>query len=304
MLIALDHIIIGVHNLKHAAAIFSEKLGLITSGGGNHPNGGTANRIIVIDDTYLELIAIHTPEEAQISMLERLSKGEGYLNFVVGSNNIAMDSQAMQQRGVQVLGPNPGELKSGDGNVRGWLRTDIERPEMAQHYPFIIQHDSSGEERRKRLAGGQLPPTHPLGIQRVRSTTIAVADLQEATQRFQQIYGIQPTAPQAEAGWGAHVVSFQLAMQTQSFELAAPLTPNLSDTNEQTQFPETGALAAHLQHFGESLCRITLEVENLAATRHYLDTQKIRYTEVNDEQPTLWIQSDQTNQATIVLLES
>ena len=35
-----------------------------------------------------------------------------------------------------------------DGKTRGWSRIDVERPDLTQHYPFIIQHDSTGEERR------------------------------------------------------------------------------------------------------------------------------------------------------------
>src|SRR5690242_18277773 len=78
MLTALDHIIIGANNLEDATRIFSDNLGLIVSGGGIHPSGGTANRIIVIGDTYLELITVRTPTEAQQSLLERLDKGDGY----------------------------------------------------------------------------------------------------------------------------------------------------------------------------------------------------------------------------------
>ncbi|MBO0781759.1 MAG: VOC family protein, partial [Ktedonobacteraceae bacterium] len=101
MFIGLDHIIIGVNNLEQATEIFGRDLGLIASGGGVHPRGGTANRIIVIGDTYLELITVHEPEEAQKSLVERLAKGDGYLNFVLGSNDLELDCAAMRERGVQ-----------------------------------------------------------------------------------------------------------------------------------------------------------------------------------------------------------
>ncbi|HBE24642.1 MAG TPA: hypothetical protein DDW33_03015, partial [Ktedonobacter sp.] len=65
MLTALDHIIIGVNDIAQATTVFSQKLGLAISGGGIHPTGGTANRIIIVGDTYLELITIRAPEEAQ-----------------------------------------------------------------------------------------------------------------------------------------------------------------------------------------------------------------------------------------------
>ena len=46
------------------------------------------------------------PAEAQQSMLNRLAKGDGYLNFVLSSNDIEADSAAMRQRGVAIIGPN------------------------------------------------------------------------------------------------------------------------------------------------------------------------------------------------------
>src|SRR5215471_663307 len=138
MLTEIDHIIIGVNDLKRAKQVFSQKLGLAVSGGGIHPVGGTANRIIVIGDTYLELITVRTPAEAQQSMLDRLSKGEGYLNFVLASDDIETDSAALLRWGVPIIGPTPGQLKAPNGRTRGWTRADIERPDLLQHYPFLI----------------------------------------------------------------------------------------------------------------------------------------------------------------------
>src|SRR5213078_1490423 len=128
---------------------------------GIHPSGGTANRIIVIGDTYLELITVRTPGEAQQSMLDRLAKGEGYLNFALSSNDIEADSKAMLSRGVFMIGRKQGQLRSADVRVRRGYRIDVERPELTQRYPFLIQHDSMGEERRFRLAGWASPPEHP-----------------------------------------------------------------------------------------------------------------------------------------------
>src|SRR5436305_8112434 len=193
MLTGLDHIIIGVNDLEQATTIFSQKLGLAASGGGIHPSGGTANRIIVIGDTYLELISVRTPVEAKQSILDRLAKGEGYLNFALSSNDIEADSKAMLSRSVSIIGPKQGQLRSADGRIRRWSRADVERPDLTQRYPFLIQHDSTGEERRFRLAGWAQPPAHPLGAIKVLSTSIAVADLAEAARRFQHIYGLQPS---------------------------------------------------------------------------------------------------------------
>ncbi len=306
MLQALDHIIIGVHDLAQAETIFTQKLGLAVSGGGIHPSGGTANRIIVIGDIYIELITVRAPEEAQPSMLERLAKGDGYLNFVLSSNDITADSAAMTERGVTIIGPKAGQLTAHTG-TRGWSRTDVERPDLTQHYPFIIQHDSSGEERRFRLAGWTQPPSHPLGAIKVISTTIAVDNLAEATPHFQHIYGLQPSPTfTGEADtWDAMLVAFPLGSSNQSFELAEPLPLSAEALSSTELNPEPGALSSYLRTFGESLCRITLAVENLAHSRRFLDEQQVTYTfeALHQHHPVLWIHPQDACGATIVLHE-
>ncbi|GAC1463009.1 MAG: hypothetical protein PVS3B3_18990 [Ktedonobacteraceae bacterium] len=308
MLTGLDHIIIGVRDLDVATEIFRDKLGLMPSGGGVHATGGTANRIIVIGDTYLELIVVHTPAEAQTSIVERLVNGEGYLNFVLSSNDMQADSEAMKARGVSLVGPEKGALKAGDGRTRAWSRTNIERPDLTQHYPFLIQHDSTGEERRSRLAGWTTPPRHPLGVTKVLSTTLAVADLDEATQRFAHIYGLQASeqfSGEADA-WDAILVAFRFDESAQSFELATPLPTFLDPAGDVTYLPEPGALTQHLQQYGESLCRMTLAVENLTASRRYLDAHNVTYTykeHPDYPRPILWIAPDQACGASIVLHE-
>src|SRR5258707_12855927 len=97
MLTAIDHIIIGVNDLERATAIFGQRLGLAVSGGGIHPSGGTANRIIVVGDTYLELITVRAPAEAEQSLLERVGKGEGFLNFLLASNDIEAERRGLNQ---------------------------------------------------------------------------------------------------------------------------------------------------------------------------------------------------------------
>jgi catechol 2,3-dioxygenase-like lactoylglutathione lyase family enzyme len=305
MLVGLDHIIIGVHNLAEATRIFSERLGLAVSGGGIHPTGGTENRIIVIGDTYLELIAVREQDEAQPGMLNRLAKGEGYLNCALASDDIEADSMAMARRGVKVIGPTAGLLRAVDGRSRGWSRADIERPDLAQRYPFIIQHDSTGQERRTRLAGWVAPPEHPLGVTKVLSTTIAVADLKEAKQRFQHIYGLQPSDEYTgEAdGWDAMLISFLLKEQMQGLELATPIPGIIDPVEGAPMIPQAGGLAWHLRQFGESLCRMTLAVETLAASRRYLDEHGVISIYRGGSQPRLWILPDQACGAAIVLHE-
>jgi hypothetical protein len=237
-----------------------------------------------------------------------LAKGDGYLNFVLTSNDIEADTAAMRSRGVPVLGPNAGRLNTASGQFRAWSRTDVERPDLTQHYPFLIQHDSTGKERRSRLAGWTTPPEHPLGVSKVLSTTIAVEDLGAATQRFQHIYGLPPSeqfSGEVDA-WDAILVSFLLHPNQQSFELATPV-PALIDAPEGVEhLPQPGSLTRYLQTFGESLCRITLAVENLEASRRYLDEHEVTYIykeNTENRHPVLWIHPEEACGAAIVLHE-
>lgn len=301
MLTGIDHVIIGVNNLEQATTTFSQKLGLTPSGGGKHPTGGTSNRIIVIGDTYLELITMHAPEEAQPSMRERLAKGDGYLNCAFASDTIVADSEAMRQRHITIIGPHKGKLIEADGRSRSWTRIDIERHDLTQRHPFIIQHDSAGEERRFKLAGWRTPPRHPLSATKVISATIAVPDLIEATARFRRIYNLIASDVAAGTGqrWNARISAFLLGESGQSLELAMPMDSSL----REGQFPEPGALEHYLRQFGESLCRMTLGVENMTAARRYLDTQQVAYTSFEESHTELWIHPNQACGAAIVLRE-
>lgn len=296
MLTSLDHIIIGVRDLESAARIFGHNLGLLPSGGGIHPIGGTANRIVVIGDTYLELITVCKPDEAQESIRRRLDEGEGYLNCVFSSSDLEADSRAIRERGVTLIGPVAGSLRSADGRERAWKRVDVERPDLTQRYPFIIQHDSAGEERRRRLAGWSTPPVHPLGASKVHSVTLAVENLAEASRRFARIYGLQASESfsAASQGMGAQVVSFSLDQSGQAFELAAPA---LEDKGPN-------ALRDHLERFGESLYRVTLLVDDLAQASRYLDEHAVSYTSIESAQPLLWIDASHSCGAPIVLQQA
>ena len=238
-------------------------------------------------------------------MLDRLAKGDGYLNFVLASNDIYADSQAMVERGISIVGPNAGELRSADNRWRGWVRTDIERHDLTQHYPFIIQHDSTGEERRRRLAGWTPPPQHPLGATRILSTTLVVTNLAEATARFQHIYGLTPSTPYSGEtdSWDAMLVSFPLGNGEQSIELATPLPADIDPVEEAGHLPERGALRKYLQTFGESLCRITLAVADLAEARRYLDSHQVTYTYQDKPRSELWIHPDHACGASMVLYQ-
>ena len=54
----LDHVLIAVTDLEAAARDFESRHGLASVDGGRHRDFGTANRIIPLGSTYLELVAV------------------------------------------------------------------------------------------------------------------------------------------------------------------------------------------------------------------------------------------------------
>ena len=99
------------------------------------------------------------------------------------------------------------------------------------------------------------------------------------------------------------LVSFALSQSGQHFELAVPLPLSVDQDVDIEHLPGSGALARHLQQFGESLCRMTLAVESLAASRRYLDEHEVTYTLREGVHPVLWIHPDYACGASIVLHE-
>ena len=56
--VELDHVLIAVTELESAGEAFEERFGLASVEGGRHPAWGTANRIVPLGSSYLELVGV------------------------------------------------------------------------------------------------------------------------------------------------------------------------------------------------------------------------------------------------------
>jgi hypothetical protein len=56
--VELDHVLLAVTDLAAAGRELQARYGLASVEGGRHPDWGTANRIVPLGDSYLELIAV------------------------------------------------------------------------------------------------------------------------------------------------------------------------------------------------------------------------------------------------------
>ena len=67
----LDHVLIAVADLEAAGGEIEDSHGLASIEGGRHPSWGTANRIVPLGDSYLELIAVVDAAKAAESAFGR-----------------------------------------------------------------------------------------------------------------------------------------------------------------------------------------------------------------------------------------
>ena len=66
----LDHVLIAVADVAAAARELEARHGLTSIKGGRHPGYGTANRIVPLGDSYLELVTVADESEAAESVRE------------------------------------------------------------------------------------------------------------------------------------------------------------------------------------------------------------------------------------------
>jgi hypothetical protein len=135
-LVELDHVLIAVGDLEDAAQRLEAHHGLESLEGGRHKGLGTANRIVPLGDTYLELVAVVDEAEAAASVF----------GSWVASNEIPRllgwcvrtgDLDAVAGRlGLTIAN---GSRVRGDGTVVRWRMAGLEQSANEPSLPFFIE---------------------------------------------------------------------------------------------------------------------------------------------------------------------
>lgn len=246
----IDHVILAVQNLDLAAASYSQTLGLHVSGSGTHPAFGTINRIVVLGDDYIELISLQRDVPAHGWLAEMLASGhQGCAGFALAADDPQAAAASMRERGLSVEGPSPGRLDTGDRYSRGWEVVRMLQPPI-EGLPFLIRHESAGEERRQLLGGNVGLAPHSLGATRIAAITIAVPDMQNAIDTYHRCFDLEPVERREDPMLGARLADLRLASGA-IIALAAPTAPG------------RGPVAQHLATRGASLFAVSLAVEDL-----------------------------------------
>ncbi len=137
---AIDHVIVVVDDLDTAATTLLDGHGLASLPGGRHTGQGTANRIVPMGDTYLELLSVIDDAEAARSAMGRwalASRGPGLTAAGVCLRTDDADEEAAR------LGLDPLAMSRvrPDGVVLSWRLVGAAEMFTGAGLPFFIQWD-------------------------------------------------------------------------------------------------------------------------------------------------------------------
>ena len=138
--IELDHALIAVTDLADAGRNFAERFRLVSVEGGRHPGWGTANRIVPLGNSYLELIAVVDESEAAHSALGRwvagcASEAGRPLGWAVRTSDL--------DRAARRVGVNPveGSRVTPAGEIIRWRTVGVEQAAEYPSLPFFIERE-------------------------------------------------------------------------------------------------------------------------------------------------------------------
>ncbi len=189
MLRGIDHLVIAVRDLDHAADELEQRVGLAVTGGGRHPTLGTQNRLVWLGDAYVELVSIADRGVAEGSWLgvptiAALERGGGLATWAVATDSIAADVAALREIGARFGDPAPGRRERPDGAVVRW-KLAIGGALGPTEPPFLIEHDPSSAEWTEQDRAARSRQPHPIGGPvRLEVLELSVADVTATSLRL------------------------------------------------------------------------------------------------------------------------
>ena len=135
----VDHVVIGVPDLDDAAATLLVRHGLIAAPGGRHPLFGTANRIVPLGTSYLEIVAVDDPDVAAQNpfgtWIAEMADDRAAWGWALRSSDIEATAARL---GLDVA---PGERVRADGVRLSWRLAGVPSERSDYGRPFFIQWD-------------------------------------------------------------------------------------------------------------------------------------------------------------------
>jgi len=187
--VSTDHVLVAVRNLAEAARRFETMYGLRALEGGRHPGVGTANMIVPLGSTYLELIAVVDQAEGQRSPTTRrisraVDEGRTFATWAVRTDNLDAVREHLQESGLELAPVAAGARERPDGVVLRWRTQMLVTPGEPSVLPFVIEW---------QVPAGQHPAEaaveHPSRANGIRTVRLGDPDPGGAAARFRGLFG-------------------------------------------------------------------------------------------------------------------
>ena len=145
----LDHVLIAVRDLESGVAEAERRFHVTSVEGGRHPGWGTANRIVPLGTSYLELVAVVDAAEAATSPLGKwVSAAAGEDPQLLGWAVRPGDLDGVAARnGLAIV---QGSRRAAGGELLSWRTAGLDRAIAEPCFPFFIEW--SAETRFPGLA--------------------------------------------------------------------------------------------------------------------------------------------------------
>jgi hypothetical protein len=137
----LDHVLMAVADLAAAGRVMEEGHGLASVEGGRHPAWGTANRIVPLGDSYIELIAVVDAVKADESAFGRwvgsaASSTPRPLGWAVRTSHLDKVARRLD------LPVRAGSRTTPDGAHLRWQSAGLDQAIAEPALPFFIEWDA------------------------------------------------------------------------------------------------------------------------------------------------------------------
>ena len=162
----IDHVIIAVTDLEGSARNLNSRFGLTAIEGGRHPSWGTANWIVPLGTSYLELVTVMDDAQASASAFGRLIlKGMAASDRLCGwaVRTTALERTAQRLR----LEIATGSRQRGDGSILQWRTAGIDQVATEPRLPFFIEWGTALDQPSR------VPVAHRAGEVRLKEVAVS-----------------------------------------------------------------------------------------------------------------------------------
>lgn len=215
--LTFDHMVHFLHRSPGEAADRFRELGYHAVAGGRHEKWGTWNSLSYFGLSYVEFLAVERADVAEQSdnplirqLVNERSAGEGFGQIALRTREMDRWDEELRKRGLQVRGPVAGSRTREDGTVIRWRMLFLEDPSSRLIPPFLIEWHEEDAGRERDLANRGILAPHPNGAQTIQSIGYAVADLDEAAERWSRWFGWESSDIFSDEQLGARCRTFPL----------------------------------------------------------------------------------------------